>query len=89
MWKSGITITKIANHFGLAKATVCYRLKQVDSKEYRAGRKNLTKAQSYALRARAYKLRQEGKTFRRIAEIMGSAHSTAVERVKFMERVIE
>jgi len=88
MWRSGTSITNIAKFYKVAKSTVCYRLKKKYPDEYRKGRKNPTQAQKYAARARAYKLRQEGNSFKEIAELMGSAKSTAVERVKWMEGVV-
>jgi len=86
--QAGKSVKEIAEKFNIAKSTVCERLKRDYPKEYEDLRVNPTYIQYYARCARAYKLYQKWGSYNKVAKAMKCAHSTTINRVKFMEEIL-
>lgn len=87
--QAGESVKKIAEKFGIAKSTVCERLKKDFSVEYMALRVNQPCITYYAQCARAYKLYRKLRNYHKVAKEMGCVHSAAIGRVKFMAGVLQ
>lgn len=86
--RRGKGFNEIARRFGIAKSTICYRLRRDFPEEYRRLRRNPTVIQHHAHCAAAFKAYEEEGSIRKAARRLGVPKTTVMSRVKFMEKVL-